>query len=56
MGSFIIGSLPKGFNGIFNGINHNRKSGAFEIERPKVGLKGESSGCERVKGHREHRE
>lgn len=35
-------------------IYHNRKGGAFEIEEPKVGPKGESSGSERVKGHREH--
>ena len=35
-------------------INHNRKSGAFEIEQPKVGPKGEPSGSERVKEHREH--
>jgi len=32
-------------------INHNRKGGAFEIEQPKVGPKGEASGSERVKGH-----
>jgi uncharacterized DUF497 family protein len=32
-------------------INHNRKGGAFEIEQPKVGQKGEASGSERVKGH-----
>ena len=31
-------------------INHNRKGGAFEIEQPKVGPKGEPSGSERVKG------
>ncbi len=36
------------------GIDHNRKGGAFEIEQPKVGPKGEPSGNERVKGHREH--
>ncbi len=36
------------------GINHNRKGGAFEIEQPKVGPKGEPSGSERVKEHREH--
>jgi hypothetical protein len=35
-------------------FNHNRKGGAFEIEQPKVGPKGETSGSERVKGHREH--
>jgi hypothetical protein len=35
-------------------INHNRKGGAFEIEQPKVGPKGELSGSERVKEHREH--
>ena len=35
-------------------INHNRKSGAFEIEQSKVGPKGEPSGSERVKEHREH--
>jgi len=35
----------------FNGINHNRKGRAFEIEQPKVGPKGEPSGSERVKGH-----
>jgi hypothetical protein len=40
----------------FSRINHNRKGGAFEIERPKVGPKGEPSGSERVKEHREHRE
>ena len=34
-------------------INHNRKGGAFEIEQPKVGPKGELSGSERVKEHRE---
>jgi hypothetical protein len=38
-----------------SGINHNRKGGAFEIEQPKVGPKGEPSGSERVKGHGEHR-
>jgi hypothetical protein len=37
----------------FSKINHNRKGGAFEIEQPKVGPKGEPSGSERVKGHRE---
>jgi hypothetical protein len=26
-----------------------------EMEQPKVGPKGEPSGSERVKGHREHR-
>ena len=26
----------------WRGINHNRKGGAFEIEQPKVGPKGES--------------
>ena len=36
------------------GIDHNRKGGTFEIEQPKVGPKGESSGSERVKAHREH--
>jgi hypothetical protein len=36
------------------GIDHNRKGGAFEIEQPKVGPKGEPSGNERIKGHREH--
>jgi hypothetical protein len=35
-------------------INHNRKGGAFEIEQPKVGPKGEPRGSERVKGHGEH--
>jgi hypothetical protein len=38
------------------GINHNRKGGAFEIEQPKVGPKGETSGSERVKGHGEEEE
>jgi len=33
-------------------INHNRKGGAFEIEQPEVGPKGESSGGERVKEQR----
>jgi hypothetical protein len=28
------------------GFNHNRKGGAFEIEQPKVGPKGEPSGSE----------
>ena len=35
-------------------INHNRKGGAFEIEQPKGGPKGEPSGNERIKGHRDH--
>jgi hypothetical protein len=35
-------------------FDHNRKGGTFEIEQPKVGPKGEPSGSERVKGHREH--
>jgi hypothetical protein len=35
-------------------FDHNRKGGAFEIEQPKVGPKGETSGSERVKGHGEH--
>ena len=35
-------------------INHNRKGGAFEIEQPKVGPKGEMSGSERVKEHGGH--
>jgi hypothetical protein len=34
-------------------MKHNRKGGAFEIEQPKVGPKGEMSGSERVKEHRE---
>jgi hypothetical protein len=38
----------------FSRIKHNRKGGAFEIEQPKVGPKGEPSGSERVKAHREH--
>ena len=49
----VWGSLRSG-SGLL-GINHNRKGGAFEIEQPKVGPKGEPSGSERVKGHREHR-
>jgi hypothetical protein len=28
------------------GIDHNRKGGTFEIEQPKVGLKGESKRTE----------
>jgi len=35
----------------FNHRGHNRKGGAFEIEQPKVGPKGEPSGSERVKEH-----
>ena len=35
-------------------INRNRKSGAFEIEQPKVGPKGEPSGSKRFKEHSEH--
>ena len=35
-------------------FNHNRKGGAFEMEQPKVGPKGEPSGTERIKGHGEH--
>jgi hypothetical protein len=38
----------------FSKFNHNRKGGAFEIEQPKVGPKGEPSGSERVKEHREY--
>ena len=33
-------------------FHHNRKGGPFEIEQPKVGPKGEPSGCERVKEHK----
>jgi hypothetical protein len=29
----------------FSRINHNRKGGAFEIEQPKVGPKGEGAGA-----------
>ena len=48
----VWGSLRSG-SGLL-GTKHNRKGGAFEIEQPKVGPKGETSGSERVKGHGEH--
>ena len=36
-------------------LTTTEKAGALEEEQPEVGPKGETSGSERVKGHREHR-
>jgi hypothetical protein len=36
-------------------LTTTERRGRREVEQPKVGLKGEMSGSERVKEHREHR-
>ena len=47
--------LPLYCSGFLKRSNHNRKGGAFEIEQPKIGPKGEPSGCERLKRRRAHK-
>ena len=51
---FSHGRRGNRFQTQLQGIDHNRKGGAFKIEQPKVGPKGEPSGNVRIKGHREH--